>query len=94
MTTQDYALRALTTQTPAVDRRSGQRSSLAVKLNDDQKILLSVKEAFGWRVRYVREPTFGEPEVIITDATDSALWILGTDGSLTETFNIRSVDLV
>lgn len=94
MTTKELALKVINSSAELTERRSEDRDTRLMRLTDDQQMVLSAKRQFGWRVIFHRQPPFGEAEVVITDDAHSAFWVLGRDGSLKETFNIRTEDFV
>ncbi|MEP1472585.1 MAG: hypothetical protein ABJK20_14825 [Halieaceae bacterium] len=94
MTTKEHALRVINADGAICERRSNHPETQLVRLTDDQQMVLSTKRQFGWRILFHRQPAFGETEVVITDDAHSAFWVLGRDGSLKQTFNIRTEDFV
>jgi hypothetical protein len=94
MTTKEHALKVINAGAAISERRASQPETELMRLTDDQQMVVSTKRQFGWRILFHRQPQFGETEVVITDDAHSAFWVLGRDGSLKETFNIRTEDFV
>jgi hypothetical protein len=72
-------IRRKTTSAGAIhERRVGQKpvpDDLLSRLNELQRLTIRRLEAFGWKIRFVRRPSFTEPVVVVTDPSgkDSAV---------------------
>ena len=60
-------------------------------LNEPQLEMLRTLERFGWELKFVRKPAFGDPIPVIFDGSRQHYAILEKDGSLNENppFKIR-----
>jgi hypothetical protein len=60
-------------------------------LNQDQQIALADLEKFGWELKFIRRPMFGQPIPVVFDSDRKNYAVLKADGTLDENpgFDIR-----
>ena len=77
----------------AAERRRSSRPSAALKreLNEDQQITLAELERYGWELKFIRKPQFGQPIPVVFDSDRKHYAVLKPDGTLDEKpgFEIR-----
>jgi hypothetical protein len=76
------------------ERRKGEnRSTIVLRkdLNQDQQIALADLEKFGWELKFIRRPMFGQPIPVVFDSDRKNYAVLQPDGTLDENpgFDIR-----
>ncbi|HEX3122463.1 MAG TPA: hypothetical protein VHQ21_04110 [Rhodanobacteraceae bacterium] len=76
------------------ERRKGEgRATITLRrdLNQDQQIALAELEKYGWELKFIRRPMFGQPIPVVFDSDRKNYAVLKPDGTLDENpgFDIR-----
>jgi hypothetical protein len=66
-------------------------SVLKRQLNEEQRFTLGDLERFGWELKFIRKPPFGESVAVVFDPDRKRFGVLEADGTLNENpgFDIR-----